>query len=177
MKQENDLLARKVQKLMDYCEHYERGATISHRKITEVTNEPYKGAQWGQMIRKWEKRLLKERNVALKNEHGHGYKLATIEEQLNEIPIRHQEKGIKQYKSGRKKATAIPVDNLTDNQRLIQTKRAQGMTTVMKGMRKELKVQRALIAPQEQLHQTSRADFPASSAVTFYGSATSAPLY
>lgn len=141
-------VAEQVSLVYDHASKLERGQLLTHRAVTSILGvAPHEGS-YDHVVRVVRRRMLNEdpRGIAMWPVTGVGYRLCTVEEQL-EIPTRLARRGLRRFRWGRKSGEAIPVNDLTDHQHRIQSATAQRMKALEDAMRDEIGQQVREIRP------------------------------
>jgi hypothetical protein len=147
MFEEKEDVAQAVEALYSVVAKLNRGDILGHDVIASILGlSPHEG-RWDHVVGKVRKRLLKERKIETWPEHEVGYKLLTVQEQLEYVPLERSRRAIRQVRKGRKPLDALPASSLTVNQRKLREMLSSGMMSTEKAMRRELRKQGSLISP------------------------------
>jgi hypothetical protein len=138
-----------VEALFEIASNLNRGEILTHEQIQSVLGVgPHEG-RWDHIVGRVRRRLEKERGIATWPETTVGYKLATVQEQLVDIPKRRQQRGMRQLRRGRKSVLALPEKSLTMNQRRIRATTIDSVREAERHLRREMKVQKTLATPTQ----------------------------
>lgn len=116
----NKIVEAAVETLYSRLQTMNRGDTITHREITQITGQSYKGPLWKQIIIKAKRRLRNDRGIVLINEHALGYRLATVQEQLTVVPQRRFRESRRRMRLAEKEAGCTPDEEMSDHQRKLK---------------------------------------------------------
>ena len=87
-----------VEKLLAWTtSNKERGQFISYDTMSIVSEMIRMDKSWQTVFTKYRKRLLNEHGIALVNEQGQGYRLATSKEQVYLVPSQHTRRAMRQH--------------------------------------------------------------------------------
>ena len=137
-----------------------RGSLIKHTEIEGATGLQHHDASgqikppWGKLIRKWKQGFLKDCGIQPVSEPGVGYRLPTVEEQM-EAGMRLESASGRRLNKAMAVVGMIPVAQLNEDGQRLQTK-IVGDIRAMKGLKKELHAERkSLLSRQPVLPRLS----------------------
>lgn len=141
-------ISRKVEALLRLLNSHRRGDIISHGEIGDAIEMPPGSDGWLYVLEKTRARFLKESGIALINERGKGYRLATPIEQITVSATGHTKRAIRQHGKAAKVLRAIPGEELTVHQSTACASRVIAEQEAQKQARQDIKATEALLKPK-----------------------------
>jgi hypothetical protein len=155
-----------VANLYEYAKDLDRGTLVPHEKIEEITNVPRavdgiaeKSSEaisadnptYARIIRKWRKKMLDNDRPFPMNVKGVGYQLATIEQQNKKVPDAWERHIVKTAGKIKKVVEAIPVTQMTPQQRELAKLRNHQVLEIGDRIRSHRRERHSLLARPDSL--------------------------
>lgn len=106
--------------LLNAVAKLQRGQTFLYADMVRACGIERNDSQWTSLAQKFKASLLREQGVALICVASVGYRLATLDEQIMDVPEYHLERSQRQAWQGRKKVESTPTKGMTVKQREIK---------------------------------------------------------
>lgn len=141
MFEEKGYIRRIVNELVRVTSNLERGDVITHEAIERVSGVNRYTGPWNQIVRRFRRRVLKERGIAMLPVVQVGYHFCTQQEQLTVCAENRQRRAIRQVTRGCQEVGALPLEGLTDHQQRLKKFTMDAMKAERKAMKHALKDQ------------------------------------
>lgn len=133
----HDMLAA----LMVLVDPLNRGDVVAHESIEAAAGIKRYSERWGALIKKWRRRMSRERGISLVSVIDVGYKLATKEEQINVVPVKLQKQALRRNRRAINELACTPEGELSVHQRRVKHYRLEAMQTSNRLQRRSLRDQ------------------------------------
>jgi len=149
----DELITRKVAKLYDATMDMTRNDFLSHGAIEALIGESRNTGSWGTVIEKWRRRVLKERGILVVNERDRGYRLATVGEQILDVPVSYVKKAGRTVRRAAKFVSAAPGFHMSDREKDIRAKTAHALKQGDIESRRAVRTLNAAVGPARTKHK------------------------
>jgi hypothetical protein len=106
---------------------WQRGSTISWNEIEMAMGRGRNDEGGWNIIRRFRRRLLADREIVTLAKEAVGIRLLTNEEAAREIPVMRQKRAYRQVNRGLKETSVIDGSNLSDRLRLVLVRQRENM--------------------------------------------------
>ncbi len=137
MYEERDEIRLSLEALWNAGLGYDRGQVIPWSIIEQATGMTYQSNELKYIVGKFVKRLLKDREIAVRGERGTGIRLLTASEQVR-CPGRRERAG-RQLFRGAKEVVAVDGASLSDHDRRMQHEQIKALKAERSKVRAGLK--------------------------------------
>lgn len=145
--QKSERIAQAVKAIMDATEGWVRGNILTHEQIESVGELVRYQGSWGTVILTLKKRFETERGITLDNIPGVGYKLATVNEQINDCVQKRSRRAVRQFNKAAGHLEAVPDEEMTTHQQIVRAKRLDGHRQAMQKIRQMRRIGNILMKP------------------------------
>jgi hypothetical protein len=139
----NKVLDDKAAAVLKAAEPFGRGDVMPTDAIEKACGELRYTKHWTSIVKKFRKRLLRERRIALLPVNGVGYRFCTHDEQIHETSNRRQRRAVRQLRQTLREVGAVPKGELTTFQAFNQYFRLEQVRAQAKSLRDSMRDQEA----------------------------------
>ena len=123
-----------------------RGEILRHGSIRGVLGmAPHVGC-WDHVVRRVVDRVLDARGIQMWPEHTVGYKMMTVQEQLD-VPRRRMKRAVRQMVKGRISQEKFLDADLTDYQQMVRSRNVEALSDAEVEMRRRVREHRIMSKP------------------------------
>lgn len=139
LKEENDLIRSAVDALLHLASQYHRGQVMPYDRIEAAGGVDRKHESWNTVVKKFRRRLLKEREIALRPVVNIGYELLTHRDQVRRCSSDRQRRMFRQAQKAIAEVGSVPSDSLGDHDRRLQMAQMDRLRNERKELRRSLR--------------------------------------
>lgn len=144
-----------LKKLVEATKEQPRGSLVKHSEIEAVTGLTRDVAPWQKLIRHWRNKMRATRQIEIISEPGIGYRLATVDEQM-QLAMRLEKSGGRRLGKAKIAAGSVEPSELTDEGRQLQDKIVADIDRVQLLQREQRAERRSLISMQPALPRLAK---------------------
>ena len=133
-----------------------RGDVIPFEAIERIADMVRDGEKWSTLVRALKRRMLRSRRIALWPVPNVGYRLCTVDEQLNMLAESRQRRAGRQLSRTLVEVGALPHGELTLHEKRIKSVRMEQVRHARKMLKRAARHQRQAAAPSPTLPHPRR---------------------
>jgi len=120
MFEQNALINKAVEDVLSATATYQRGDTISMESLEKWARMRRYRGDWNHFIVRLKRAFQDTRGITLWcKKQTAGYKLLSVDEQINYEPMKRRRKAMKQLRLSKRSLNALPVGEMDDTQRIL----------------------------------------------------------
>ena len=147
----NEQLEKTASAVYEHAKDLDRGDTLAHDDIERISGCLRYEGQWGAIVMKVRKKILRERGIALRPIATVGYRFCTKEEQLKYCARNRQKRAVRQLNRGVREIAALEPNSLSLHQQRLRAVAMQDLIHERRMVKRGLRNQAQEIKKTETL--------------------------